>query len=293
MLKIALICSHNGEDFIAQQVESIAKQSLPVDFIIVHDYLSTDSTREKIKGLSETYSNLSFVFFDFAKSACHSFLNSIAVVREAQAGSDYVLYLCDQDDVWTYNKNERVYGEIQGGAEFVFHDVIIADSDLNPIKTSFYHKFWEVHRDFVLPSLFLSNCVIGHTIALSSGFLNQLDLDFDERIPMHDWYISLTVLHRSVSYSFIPEQLSFYRQHSSNVLGASQANPLSKIKKSHRHGKALLLYQEFLLSKGFPTTTNLLRLFRNSLSLRPFSKLGFIVLTLTFSSYFKATRQIK
>lgn len=291
MLKIALICSYNGQNYIEEQVLSIMNQSLEIDLVFIHDYGSTDLSRSKIEKLSRDYAHLSFQYFDYAKSACHSFLNSISIIRDRYLDSEYILYLCDQDDVWVHKKNEIVFAELQQGSKFVFHDVVIVNSDLETIKPSFYHKFWDVQRDFSLPSLFLSNCVVGHTIALSSSFLKNLNLEFDERIPMHDWYLSLLVLRNSVPYKFIPKQLSYYRQHSNNVLGASQSNPILKIKKSYRHGKTLLLYQQFLLSRGFDTTDDLARLFRYSLNLRPYNKLGFIVLTLFFSFFYKISNQ--
>lgn len=287
MVKIALICSHNGQNYIEEQVLSIMDQSLQIDMVFIHDYGSTDLSRSIIEKLNKKYLNLSFQFFEYAKSACHSFLNSIAIIRDNYPDSEYVLYLCDQDDVWVHTKNEIVFEEFQNGANFVFHDVVIVNSNLETIKRSFYNKFWDVQRDFSLPSLFLSNCVVGHTIALSSSFLKNLDLEFDERIPMHDWYLSLLVLSNDVSYKFISEQLSFYRQHSSNVLGASQSNPILKIKKSYNHGRVLLLFQKFLISKGFDTTDNLVNLFKYSLNLRPYNKLGFIFLTLFFSFIYK------
>lgn len=292
MLKIALICSYNGQNYIEEQVLSIMNQTLEIDLVIIHDYGSTDLSRSKIEKLSRDYAHLSFQYFDYAKSACHSFLNSISIIRDFYFDSEYILYLCDQDDVWIHTKNEIVFEEIQKGAKFVFHDVVIVNSDLETIKPSFYHNFWDVQRDFSLPSLFLSNCVIGHTIAMSSSFLKNINLEFDERIPMHDWYLSLLVLHNSVSYKFIPKQLSYYRQHSNNVLGASQSNPILKIIKSYRHGKTLLLYQKFLLSRGFDTTDDLAILFKNSLDLRPYNKLGFIVLTLFFSFFLQNFKSV-
>jgi rhamnosyltransferase len=266
-------------------------QSLDIDMVFIHDYGSTDSSRSKIEKLSKEYIHLSFQFFEYAKSACHSFLNSIAIIRDNYLDSEYILYLCDQDDVWVHTKNEIVFEELQNGAKFIFHDVVIVNSDLETIKPSFYNKFWDVQRDFSLPSLFLSNCVIGHTIALSSTFLKNLNLEFDERIPMHDWYLSLLVLSNDVPYKFIPKQLSYYRQHSNNVLGASQSNPILKIKKSYNHGRILLFFQKFLLSRGFDTTENLARLFRYSLNLRPYNKLGFIFLTLIFSFCYKISNR--
>jgi glycosyltransferase involved in cell wall biosynthesis len=287
MIKVALICSHNGEKYLPEQVRSMLCQSVPLDHIIIHDYSSTDGTRAVIEAVKKESDKISSHYFDEAKSACHSFLHSISWVRDHFNGLDYVLFLSDQDDVWVETKNESVLKYLQEGADFVFHDVMIADSDLNVLKPSFYQNFWDVKRDFSLPSLYLSNCVIGHTITVTGKFLRQINLDYDERIPMHDWYLALWVLRRGFPNRFIPEALSYYRQHTNNVLGASQANPLAKIKKSYRHGRALLRYQEFLLERGFNTSSDLWYLFKNSLKMSPPSKMIFLLLTLFFSTFYR------
>lgn len=287
MIKIALICSHNGEEYLSDQVRSMLSQSVPLDQIIIHDYFSSDATRAVIESLKEESGKISSHYFDEAKSACHSFLNSISWIRDHYDGLDYILFLSDQDDVWVDKKNESVLKYLQEGADFVFHDVMIADSDLRVLKPSFYQKFWDIKRDFSLPSLYLSNCVIGHTITVTGKFLKQINLQFDDRIPMHDWYLALWVLRGALPYQFIPEALSYYRQHDNNVLGASQSNPLAKIRKSYRHGRVLLRYQEFLLERGFDTSSDLWYLFKNSLKIRPLNKMFFLLLTLFFSTLYR------
>lgn len=285
MLTIALICTHNGASFLNDQVQSILNQTLPIDSIVIYDFNSMDLTRDIIKEISLENPVVSYRFFDFAVSACHSFLHSISLVKEQFFGSEYLLYLCDQDDAWISSKNKLVTDEISKGAEFVFHDVEITDVNLVRLKSSFYQEFWEVERDFSLPSLFLANCVIGHTIAVSSSFLEKINLEFDSRIPMHDWYLSLLVLKNSSQYKFISKSLSLYRQHDSNILGASQSNPFKKIQKAYRHGPVLILYQQFLLSKGFETSTDLKFLFSHTIRLKPISKKLFILLCLFFSLF--------
>jgi glycosyltransferase involved in cell wall biosynthesis len=285
MLTVALICTHNGEKYLKEQVQSILNQSLTLNSVLIHDYNSMDSTREIIKELALKNTSISYLFFDFAISPCHSFLNSIAIVREDFGNYDYLLYLCDQDDVWKSYKNQLVAEEFLKGVNFVFHDVEIVDVDLAQIKPSFYEKFWDVNRDFSLPNLFLTNCVIGHTIAISSSFLRQIDIKFDTRIPMHDWYLSILVLHSSCQYGFIRQSLSLYRQHDSNILGASQSNPFKKILKAYRHGRVLILFQQFLFSKGLNTSHNFSFLFYHAIKLQPLSKKMFILLCLFFSLF--------
>src|SRR5450755_2104857 len=48
------ICTCNGEKFVVQQLESIIKQSHPVQEIVLCDDASTDSTPELVRTFAET-----------------------------------------------------------------------------------------------------------------------------------------------------------------------------------------------------------------------------------------------
>ena len=103
MKTIALVCSHNGELFIEEQLNSLLKQTIKLDLIVIDDYNSSDRTLAIIKDMVAKHFNMTYNHFKTAHGPTHSFLNSIKTIREAE-DSPFLLYLVDQDDVWKKEK---------------------------------------------------------------------------------------------------------------------------------------------------------------------------------------------
>lgn len=240
-----LICTHNGEKFLSEQLDSILRQSITVDIVHIHDYSSTDSTRSIILDYTERYSSIRSMFFSEAKGPEYSFLYSLNLIK-SDLNERSVLFLADQDDVWLDHKVSRVVSAFNSGIDFVFHNAEIVDSNALSFSKPEYHfdHFWRVERDFCLPALHYANPVIGHTIAMSGELLKKLELTSPESIPMHDWHIAFQVLKSGVGFKYIPEILSLYRQHDSNILGKkSIGTALKRLKKT---SKKLGTYQRYL-----------------------------------------------
>ncbi len=251
MRSIALICTHNGKNFIAEQINSILAQTVQLSRIYVHDYNSSDGTQSVIEELIQDNPIFDFEKFDFAFGPAHSFLSSILKIN-GKENSDFLLYLVDQDDVWDLNKNEIILHEFSlRQFDVAFHDVKIVDENLNLISDSYYGNFWNVERDLKFPNQFYSNCVIGHTCVFTSGFLRAAELNYDFRIPMHDWYLINQALLINSRVSFINLSLSFYRQHGANILGASRGNRKSILKSINNYSALLFRYHNFL-EERFP-----------------------------------------
>ena len=249
MRTIALICCHNGDQYLEEQIDSILNQTIKLDLIVIDDYFSTDKTLDIIKQKTKEHPNIQFNSYNFALGPSHSFLNSIKSVKESQS-NDYLLYLVDQDDVWFPNKNEDVLYEFyKNESAIIFHDVEIVNDNLLRIRKSYYGSYWKVARDLKLPNQLYSNCVIGHTCAISSSFLNLIDLKYDNRIPMHDWYIinEAIILNKKIIY--INKALSLYRQHSNNILGASRKKSNKLFNYLERQSSLLKNYHNLLKEK--------------------------------------------
>ena len=284
MLKsVVLICSHNGEKYISDQISSILKQKIKVDQIEIHDYNSSDNSINIVENYRIAHPNINLTRFDYAISVSHSFFNSINIIKEIYKHSNYILYLTDQDDYWNIDKNEIVLKYFNKGYDFVFHDVIVSDENLKTISPNYYKQFWKVDRDFKLPNLFFSNPVIGHTIAMSRKIIEDLDLGYDKRIPMHDWYLSLQVLLAKFNYKFIELPLSKYRQHDNNVLGAYNNSILTLYNKIIKNGKNIREFHDFLTDKKIIKSENSFFKFQKIKQLKPLSKSIYLSISILFS----------
>lgn len=251
MKTIALICTHNGEKYLKEQVTSLINQTIKLDLIVIDDYNSTDGTLNIIKDLAKEHENIIFNRYENAFGPAHSFMNSLMAIRDEQV-DPYLLYLVDQDDVWLPLKNEKVITE-NGRLDFAicFHDVEIVDVNLSTIRESYYQSYWNVTRDLKFPNQLFSNCVIGHTCVLASWFIDNVSLEFDDRIPMHDWYLVNEAIFQNGKIVFIKEALSLYRQHDSNILGASRQKRVS-IKKSIKNYSSTIHKFHAFLKERYP-----------------------------------------
>lgn len=258
MFKTAvLICTHNGEDFIEEQINSILVQTVKVDEIHVHDYHSTDDTANVVRKLIGTHSNIFLSEFNFAKGPAYSFLNSIKKLKFNLKG-DYIIHITDQDDVWEKLKNETIlesFTRLKINA--TFHDVTITNEKLETIKNSYYGGYYDATRDLSIVIQTYSNCVIGHTISINLETLKTLDLEWDNRIPMHDWYLINQMLVNKSRIHFIPKALSKYRQHNKNILGAQRIKNLNIFKYIRNQGRLLREYVKFQKNKGMLPNGNM------------------------------------
>ena len=159
----------------------------------MHDYNSKDKTRNILKKLSKRNKSICLNFFDYSISPSHSFLNSINILKNKHRNGDFILFLSDQDDVWEKNKNQVVMNHFDKyNVDVLFHNVLIVNENLKKIKNSYYNKFWNFKRDFKLPNQLLSNCIVS-TQWFNSKSIYKFDLEFNEKIPMHD-YLTIQIL---------------------------------------------------------------------------------------------------
>lgn len=238
MKTYALICSHNGINFINDQVNSILNQTSSIDFLYIFDFNSTDGTREIIVEISKNNPKVFAQFYNYALGAKHSFFKAFEYIINISRNEDYI-FISDQDDVWVSTKVEILKSEILKHNDetflLLFHDVMIASSNLEVISNSFYTDGqFLIPRDLTIDRLMLSNCIIGHTMVVSRNLLSMVveNANADQYL-MHDWTIALyaSALGKII---FIPLKLSFYRQHAKNLIGAhGEQNIKSIIAKSY------------------------------------------------------------
>jgi len=238
MATIVVLCSHNGDRFVREQIDSIRHQSQPVDAIHVFDFRSTDSTRNILENLAnDGQAPPVFVHaYSDAPGASMSFLrafNEIAAIADPMD----CIFLSDQDDIWLSNKIERMralfdveMAQQANAMVAVFHDVAIVDRYLTTTSPTFYTGDpFRVPRDLAPDRLLLANPVIGHTIGASAALLKLVSKHITrEAYCMHDWALIL-VASRIGRIAYENTALSLYRQHDTNVLGAFRRRSVMEV----------------------------------------------------------------
>lgn len=219
-----LMCCHDGERFLREQLQSIVAQERPVDRIHVHDFASRDGTVQVIEAFARASAvPVTLIRHADAPGASLSFFRALADLA-ASLGHDDAVLLADQDDVWLPHKTRTLLAAFEAIPEqerAVFHDVKVVDSELTELRPTYYTgNPFALPRDLHPDRLLLSSPVIGHTLVVSAPLVRRVvRLARPRHYLMHDWSLVLFAS-RFGEIRFVPEALSLYRQHTANVLGA-------------------------------------------------------------------------
>lgn len=216
-MKISVaLAAYKGEQYIAEQLNSILCQLGENDEIIVSDDYPEGKTREVI---SEIHDKRIRYIEGQGKGVVKNFENAL------NACTGDVIFLSDQDDVWMPDKAEKVLAEIQKGAELVLHDAAVTDGTLNITDPSF---FAVRGSNASFAKNLIKNSFVGCCMAFTRKVMEE-SLPFPKELPMHDWWIALVALKKGYKIVLLPEALLKWRRHGDNVTGG-KTSATQKIK---------------------------------------------------------------
>ncbi|MBA4141920.1 MAG: glycosyltransferase family 2 protein [Nitrosospira sp.] len=216
-LSVAL-ASYNGERYIREQLDSIARQTRLPDELVVSDDASTDATSAIVQEFAR---RVSFPVRFLQHERLGTTGNFETAIR-ACVGD--VIFLCDQDDVWYPNKIETIEAcfidRPEAGAVFTNGNVV--DENLRPFGPQLW-KFFRftpteqarVAAGDALGVLLRHPVVTGATMAFRSRYR---DLVLPIPQTWHDAWIALLVGATSRLVA-LPAPLIAYRQHGNNQIG--------------------------------------------------------------------------
>lgn len=228
-MKISVaMCTYNGAPYLREQLDSIARQILLPDELIICDDRSTDTTAEIANSFTAAAPfPVTFVVNDQNLGTVKNFERAIGL----SAGD--IIALADQDDVWLPDKLLLIEDCFvkDPAVGLVFTDADVVDQNLQPLGYRLWESvgFDERHRrlmqngralDVLLPGW----TVTGATMAFRGRF-KDLVPDIPTDLPIiHDGWIALLIA-AVARVSFIDEPLIKYRQHDRQQIGAKRKEP--------------------------------------------------------------------
>ena len=241
-----VMCTHNGVEFVREQVRSILEQTVLPGELVVSDDASTDGTIEVVR---EAFVAASMANPDVEKVQLHvhrnepalgvtkNFETAIAISR----GS--IILLADQDDVWFPNKVEVLLSEVSSneGASFVFGDATLITHEGLDVGHSLFETLAISKRELKgitgrdpYEVLARRNIVTGATVAFSR-------LIYDRATPfppgwVHDEWLA-TVAALAGANIAVTRSLTRYRQHSSNQIGVQKRTTSIRIGRLTMNGR--------------------------------------------------------
>lgn len=205
---------YNGKDFISEQLESIANQTMIVDEIIIVNDCSSDHTMDIVSLYSNVF-NMKIINNKENIGVIKSFEKALY-----NATGDYI-FLCDQDDVWKPNKVKLMVEKLNKKK-----GLCISRYELIDKNTKSLNKVIEIDaKNLSIVKTIIKNHYIGCSIAFNRELLNYA-LPFPKSIPMHDSWLGIIASYY-FNISVLSESTLLYRRHDNNVTGTR--NNITKI----------------------------------------------------------------
>jgi len=226
-VKVAVVvCTYNGERFLAEQLQSILDQTHPPDNITVSDDGSSDSTLDIVAEFSSRDSGAKKPQWTVQsrKKPLGAAGNFASALTKAQGE---FIALADQDDVWEPNRIERGLAGFRDDALLVHSDATLIDEvgQLTGSLMSALRLTNGERRSLLsgkaLDALLRRNLVTGATTMIRASLLKQA-LPIPEGWVHDEWLALVAAVQGGVVFS--EESLIRYRQHGGNEIGAAKTD---------------------------------------------------------------------
>lgn len=221
-----LMATYNGEQYVAEQIDSILAQTYTNFNLIISDDNSNDNTRSILQEYAKKDSRIQVYYQEKNLGYIKNFEFLLTKVE-----SD-VYMLSDQDDVWLKEKVEKTYETLnKEKADLVYTDLKVVDQELNEINPSYMRmmKFYQKAVKYTdYRSVYLYNIATGCTIMSKKKFIDKIiPIPAESKYVIHDLWITVMVgLNGKVVY--MDEGYILYRQHDNNQVGAKKTSAKMK-----------------------------------------------------------------
>lgn len=204
-----VIASYNGKNFIEQQLISIVNQDYPNFEIVIVDDCSTDGSYEFL---------LCYDFLNISRTLVRNEVNLGLVKTFERAiilSKGTLIALCDQDDIWYYNKITELVYNINNN-DLIHSDARLIDSDGNELCKSFFSSHKHLLHGF--PQYLIENNVTGCTSLFRKSLFVALGNKFPNGVTVHDRILAIAASYNN-KIKYYNKVLMDYRQHHNNQVG--------------------------------------------------------------------------
>ena len=224
-MKVSLVMAvYNGEKYLIEQLDSIRKQTYPIDEVILIDDVSTDNSYELIHQYIDGYK---LINWKLIKNE-----NNLGYRKNFKKGLEIVdgdiIFLSDQDDRWHLNKIEVMVEKMSQStilslaSSFNFMDQDGNCFEVNKIKgrsnnNLLFKEVTEELTEIDLKSLLEMNFSQGCCMAIKKEVKDEYLKVTQGKFP-HDWELNIiSAIQNGCYYLDIP--LIDYRIHNNNTIG--------------------------------------------------------------------------
>lgn len=214
-----LLATFNGGRFLAQQLESLARQTHTDWTLTVSDDGSDDNTLAIVARFANQVPQTVTVLRGPGRGVTRNFFHLIGNTPGSEKGDLYAF--CDQDDVWLDDKLKRAVAwhsaHASSPVRLYCGRTQYVNEALAPLGTS-----RALQRPPGFGNALVQNIASGNTMVLDAALMQGLRQVHPTHSVWHDWttYLVAAALGGMVHFDDSPGVL--YRQHAHNVIGANE-----------------------------------------------------------------------
>lgn len=222
-----VMCTYNGERFVAEQVRSVFAQTRLPEHLVIVDDASTDGTPALVERLCAEPPRGTRVTLE--RNARN--LGYVANFDRALALADEdVLFLCDQDDVWHAGKIERMAREFERrpDLDLLHTDARLVDAEGADLGCALFEALeitdaerQALHAGGGFDVLLRRNVVTGAAAAVRRDAVRRAS-PFPAHWVHDEWIAIVAAITGRID--CLEERLIDYRQHGSNQIGVPLHN---------------------------------------------------------------------
>jgi glycosyltransferase involved in cell wall biosynthesis len=215
-----LLCTFNGERFLAEQLDSLEAQTHKNWVLVASDDGSRDATLDILLKYQANWPQGKMVIRKGPqKGFCQNFL-SLACDSEIKA--DYYAF-CDQDDVWLPNK-------LKAALQTIIANQNIYVPFLYCGRTTYVTEQLKPHGMsplFIFPPSFRNALVQsiagGNTMVFNLAAKLLIEKAGPQNVPSHDWWTYLLISGAEGDIFYDPVPYLLYRQHDGALVGGNNS----------------------------------------------------------------------
>ncbi len=233
-----LMATYNGEKFLAEQIESIQRQSFKDWVLYIQDDGSTDSTLDIVRNYAKKDTRVKL--FDIGLSRQGAGMNFLSMLNVIEA--DYYMF-CDQDDVWFDDKIEKTLKRMKDVESqnpdkpiIVHSSRTFTDENLNiKVHSEFnpYGKSDEIVRKKLElmknPNILRIYTIVGGCTMMLNSLVKGCVFPYCN-VRVHDSVCAMAVAEKGGIISSIIEPTMFYRLHTNQTCGVRSDKLFPKFK---------------------------------------------------------------
>ena len=226
------MCTYNGAQFLQQQLESIAVQTLRPHELVICDDHSSDSSVEMVSDFARRAPFPVRVYENESNLGVSKNFEKVLGLCEAE-----IIALADQDDVWMPHKLVTLSVALQRNpsAGYVFSDAEIIDETGALVRPSLWSSLGinrAIGNEFAdtrqVTTMLRRAVATGATMAFRAT-LKEIVLPTSPHL-LHDYWISLIASSLHFYGVAVPEPLIRYRRHQRQQIGPGGRTIFQKVR---------------------------------------------------------------